>query len=529
MLDNLRANKGGIITYVFLFAIIIVFVVSFGPGSFDKGCTGAQGPVWAAKVNGQIIPATDYERGYQNLLRGFQQQAGQAFTRELAEQLGLASMAMNQLVERELVIQEAKRQGLVVPDEELAKTIFALPSFQTDGRFDKELYQRTVTSVYGSPSRFETVLREDLLYQRLMAGLRETVKVSDAEVKQAWAAEHDKVSLAFVRFAPAAAEAEVKKPTDAEVAAFAAKEGARIEKAYQEAAARFDQPKKVHARHILVRAAADAPAAESQAARQKLEALAARVQKGEDFAKVAAEASQDEGTKAKGGDLGFIAEGLVEKPFADAAFALKQGAVSEPVRTGSGWHLIKAEEVVEARKIPLEAARTDLARELLVKDRGAALLEQRAAAALAAVKAGKSLADLFPSAEAAKKAKKQPVTIGGLVVAADSTGPFSESGPFIPKLGAVPGLAATALATPAGQALPSVISTPQGPVVAVVESREKPDPARFDAEREAMATRLRNRRESQVQQAWLKKLRDAADVKINAAITAQAAAPGRDG
>jgi peptidyl-prolyl cis-trans isomerase D len=529
MLDNLRANKGGIITYVFLFAIIIVFVVSFGPGSFDKGCTGAQGPVWAAKVNGEVIPATDYERGYQNLLRGFQQQAGQAFTRELAEQLGLASMAMNQLVERELVVQEARRQGIVVSDEELAKTIFALPSFQTDGRFDKELYQRTVSSVYGSPSRFETVLREDLLYQRMMAALRETVKVSDAEVKQAWTTEHDKVSLAFVRFPPAAAEAEVKKPTDAEVAAFAAKEGARIEKAYQEGAARFDQPKKVHARHILVRAAADAPVAESQAAREKLEAIATRIQKGEDFAKVAAETSQDEGTKEKGGDLGFVAEGLVEKPFADAAFALKQGAVSEPVRTSSGWHLVKADEVVEARKIPLEAARADLARELLVKDRAAALLEQRAAAALAAVKRGTALAELFPTAEAAKKARRSPVLLGGVVLAADSTGPFAESGPFIPKLGAVAGLAATALATPAGQPLPSVVSTPLGPVVAVVESREKPDPAKFDAEREAIAARLRNRRESQVQQAWLKKLRDAADVKVNAALTGPGPGPGRAG
>jgi peptidyl-prolyl cis-trans isomerase D len=524
MLDNLRANKGGIITYVFLFAIIIVFVVSFGPGSFDKGCSGAQGPVWAAKVNGRIVPATDYERGYSNLMRSFQAQAGQAFTRELAEQLGLATMALNQLVERELVVQEARKQGLLVPEEELVRTIADLPGFQTGGRFDRALYDQVVKDNYGSPTRFEEVLREDLLYQRMMAGVRQTVKVSDAEVRQAWAAEHDRVDLSFVRFPLAAAEAEAKAPGDAEAAAFAAKEPARIEKAYQEGAARYDQPRKVKARHLLVKVAEGAAAADVAAARQKLEALAARVQKGEDFAKLAAAESQDENTRAKGGDLGFVAEGLVEKPFADAALALAAGAVSGPVRTASGWHLIKAEQVVEARKTPLEAARIELAKMLLKKDRAAVLARERAAAALAAVKAGRTLADLFPTEEAARKAKKAPVKLGTTVVAADTTGLFGADGAFVPKLGAVEGLAATAMTTPVGKALPAVVETAQGPVVAVVASREKPDEAQYAAQKDAIATRLRNRRESQVQQAWLKRLREGAKVEINKDLAGQTAA-----
>jgi peptidyl-prolyl cis-trans isomerase D len=524
MLDNLRANKGGIITYVFLFAIIVVFVVSFGPGSFDKGCSGAQGPVWAAKVNGEVIPATDYEQGYSNLMRSFQAQAGEAFTRELAEQLGLSTMAINQLVERKLVILEARKQGLLVPEEELVRTIAEIPAFQTGGRFDTELYKQMVVAQYGSPTRFETMLREDLLHQRMLAGVRQTVKVSDAEVRQAWAAEHDRVDVAFVRFPLAAAEAEVKAPGDAEAAAFAAKEGARIEKAYQEGAARFDQPKKVKARHLLVKVAPGAPGADEVAAKQKADALAARLAKGEDFATLAAAESQDENTRAKGGDLGFVAEGLVEKPFADAALALAKGAVSAPVRTTSGWHLIKAEEVVEAKKTPLEAVKVELAKGLLKKDRAAALARERAAAALAAAKAGKPLADLFPTEEAAKKAKRAPVKLGATVVAADTTGLFGADGAFVPKLGAVEGLAAAAMATPVGKALPTVLETAQGPAVAVVVSREKPDEAQFAAQKDAIATRLRNRRESQVQQAWLKRLRDAAKVEINKDLTAQPAA-----
>ena len=526
MLDNLRANKGGIITYVFLFAIIIVFVVSFGPGSFDKGCNAGQAPSWAAKVNGEVLPGEEYQRAYANLLRAFQQQAGPSFSRELAEQLGLSSMAMNQLVERALVIQEARRQGLVITDEELAKTIFELPSFQVDGHFDKEGYARAVEGAYGTRGRFEQVLREDLLYQRLLAGLRQTVKVSDAEVKEAWASEHDRVTLSFVRFPLAAAEAEVKKPTAADVAVFVARDGARLEQAWKEGAARFDQPKKVRARHILVKVPAGAAAPAEAAAKEKLEALAARVQKGEDFGKVAADASEDENTKSRGGDLGFVAEGVVEKPFADAAFALAQGQVSPPVRTAAGWHLVRADLVVPAKKVPLDEARAILAPELILKDRATALVKERAAAALAAVKAGKKLSDLFPSAEAAKAAKKPQVKLGELVLVADSTGPFGEQGPFVPRVGAAPELAADAVAAPVGP-LGKVYDTAQGPVVAVVEAHERPDQAQFAAQRPQVAQRLVSRKESQVQQAWLKKLRDGADVKLNPAI--QSATPVDNG
>ncbi len=141
------------------------------------------------------------------------------------------------------------------------------------------------------------------------------------------------------------------------------------------------------------------------------------------------------------------------------------------------------------------------------------------AAALAAVKAGKKLSDLFPTAEAAKAAKKAPVKLGEVVVAAESTGPFGEQGPFVPRVGAAPELAADALAANLGP-LGKVYETAQGPVVAVVESREKPDQAQFAAQREQVAQRLISRKEGQVQQAWLKQLRDAADVKLNPAVQA---------
>ena len=190
---------------------------------------------------------------------------GQSFTRELADQLGLRNVAMNQLVDRVLVVQEAKRRGLRVTPDEINRSVWAIPSFQTDGKFDIELYRRAVRQAYGSESRFEERLVDDLLFQKMMALIRESALVPEEEIRAAWMADADRVNLAYVRFPVAAARKEVKV-TDAEVSALLASDAARVRKAYEASAARYDVKKKVRARHILVRVPEGAPAAQDEAA-----------------------------------------------------------------------------------------------------------------------------------------------------------------------------------------------------------------------------------------------------------------------
>jgi peptidyl-prolyl cis-trans isomerase D len=172
--------------------------------------------------------------------------------------------------------------------------------------------------------------------------------------------------------------------------------------------------------------------------------------------------------------------------------------------------------------VPLDAARPQIARELLLKDRAKKLAGDRARAALDAARRGKALADLFPPAGA--KGKK-PVTLGGQAVAVDETGPFGRGAPFLPKRGPVPALRADALAAKKGDVLPKGYETPAGPVIAVVTLREVPNAAAFDAQRGALETRLRNRKESQVQTAWLEALRNGAKVEKNPALVAATSAP----
>jgi peptidyl-prolyl cis-trans isomerase D len=260
----------------------------------------------------------------------------------------------------------------------------------------------------------------------------------------------------------------------------------------------------VRVRHVLARVA---PGGDDAAARKKIDEASARVNKGEDFAKVAQALSDDAATRGRGGELGFVSEGLFDEAFAQAALALEAGQVSAPVKTPSGWHLVKAEEVVPAKKVSVDEARETIARELLVSDRAKALARERAEAALSQAKAG----------------KLAPVKIGDETVAPEETGPFGRATAFIPKLGEAPALLQDALAAKSGQALPKVYDTAAGPVVAVVKQRETPDPKAFEGQREAVMTRLRNRKESQVEGAWLRSLRNGARIETNDALIAAAA------
>ena len=523
MLDVLRSNAKSTFPWIIVIGIVVVFAINFGPGSLSKsgGCA-AHAPPFAARVNGKIISAAEWEREYRQLYQLFRAQAGEAFSRELAEQLGLSRQAMEQLIDRELVVQEARKRGVTVTRAELTRAVHEMPAFQENGQFKFEVYEESARSAYGSAAKFEAALKDGLLYQKMMTAVRETVKLSDAEVRSAWESDADRVQLSFVRFPVAAAQAEVAKPTDAEIKAFADAQGARIQKFYDENRARYDQKKRVRVQHVLARVTGG----DDAAARKKIEDAQARLKKGEDFAKVAAALSDDENTKARGGELGWVTAGLFDEAFAAAALSLEPGQVSEPVKSASGWHLVKAEEVVPAKHVPLEAARLEIARELLLVDRAKKIADARARVALEAARKGKSLAEQFPVVdEAAKKAGKKPVTFGGVPLVADDTGPFSRGTPFLPKLGAAPDLLADALAAKKGDVLPKVYDTPAGPVVAVVTLRETPDAAKFEQQREQLSTRLLNRKESQVVAAWLKAIRDGAKIETNTELeTAQAAA-----
>lgn len=519
MLDILRQNAKSVLTYVLFGIIILVFIISFGPGS--RGCTDVRvtQATWAAQVNGEQLSGSDFEQAYANLFRAYQARAGQGFTRELAEQLGLRRVAMDQLVERELLVQEGTRLGIAVTDEDLEAAIKQSPSFQVDGHFDSEVYKRAVSAAFGTPARFEERMRRDLLAQKVLALLRGTARVSEDEVREAFDAESDRVSIEFVRFPVSALRGEVKASPEA-VEAFRAKEADRIARFYKDNPERFDRKKRVRARHVLVRVDEKAPADQDAAAKKKIEEVLERVRKGEDFGKIAEQLSEDPSSQKKGGDLGWFGPGIMARPFEDAAFATSKGGLAGPVRTRFGWHAIQVTDVQEPELVSLDKAAPEIARDLLEEDLARAAAAKRAAEALAQARKGRSFAELFPPEPDPKAGKKgpAPVKLGGVLLRPEDTGSFGAGArPDVPRLGPQPQLFADALAARGPELLPKVYDTPAGPAIARVKERVRPDPAQFAARRPEVEERLRGRREAQLESAWMKALREKSQVQVNEA------------
>jgi peptidyl-prolyl cis-trans isomerase D len=144
----------------------------------------------------------------------------------------------------------------------------------------------------------------------------------------------------------------------------------------------FEQPKQVKARHILFRVDEEAPKEKEEEARKKAETVLEKARKGDDFAELAKEYSEGP-SGSRGGDLGYFAEGKMVKPFEEAAFALKNGEISDLVQTKFGLHIIKVEDVKEAGTQPLDEVRDQIKESLmkmatgeLAHERGLSLMDQ---------------------------------------------------------------------------------------------------------------------------------------------------------
>ncbi len=161
-----------------------------------------------------------------------------------------------------------------------------------------------------------------------------------------------------------------------------------VEEYYKKNKDKFKEPEQVKARHILIKVDAKADDKKWKEAEKKAKNIKKRIEKGEDFAKLAKEFSDDPGTKNKGGDLGFFTKGRMVPEFEAAAFALKPGQTSDPVKTVYGYHIIQTLEKKSAKQKEFKDVKAQI-RQMIQREKERELME-------------KMLADLK---------KKHPVTI----------------------------------------------------------------------------------------------------------------------
>jgi peptidyl-prolyl cis-trans isomerase D len=167
--------------------------------------------------------------------------------------------------------------------------------------------------------------------------------------------------------------------TGDEAQALVASDPERVEALYQSRLPEFQTPEQVRARHILFR---------GEGAVERAREARARLGSGEDFASLARELSDDLATREEGGDLGSFPRGRMLPALEEAAFALAEGEVSEPVQTERGVHLIRAEERSGGSVRSFEEVRFELARELIARDRAREAARRAAETLLERVRAG---------------------------------------------------------------------------------------------------------------------------------------------
>jgi peptidyl-prolyl cis-trans isomerase D len=382
VLKVIRRNASAAWVKVMFVAIVVVFVF-WGIGSV----VGGQKAQVVARINDQMIDPTEFYRTYNNLARMYADIYKDKLQPEMLQNLNLKSQAMDQLVRAELMRQEALRLGLRVSDAELEQSISTVPTFQQNGRFDKDVYLRTLRANNFTPGEFEEAQRDELLARKLQELVASGVQVSEAEVRDRYRFDNEKVDLNFIKLDAASFVPEVKL-TDAEVQAyydahrdkFREPDRVRIESVeytpdhftdkvdvtdeavqqyYTDHQTTYTKPEQVHARHILLKVPPDTAPELKEQVRKKAEDILKKVRAGEDFATLAQTYSEDS-SAAQGGDLGTFPRGKMVPAFEAAAFALPPGATSEIVETPFGFHIIKVESKEEARTQPLDEVRAQV-------------------------------------------------------------------------------------------------------------------------------------------------------------------------
>lgn len=402
MLKFLRKNKRATWIRGTFAAIVLVFIF-WGIGA-GVGMMGDRSEA-AVRINGEVIEPIRFARAYANVERMYRQIYQDKIPPELLKSLDLKQRALDQLIRVSLLRQEAERIGLQVGDAELAESIQTMPEFQDGGIFTKQRYLTLLRLNNIGVGEFEESKREELLVRKMDDLIGAGAQVSDAEARQQYHLDGDKVNLDFVRI-KASQFADQVQPTEADLQAYydAHKEDFRIPErvrieylqyqpalfqAQVEVAAaevqdyydshreQYEKPEEVRARHILIKFAPDAKEDEKAKARQRVEELLAKVKAGEDFAALATQSSQDEGSAAKGGDLGFFKRGQMVAPFEQAAFALEPGGVSDVVESPFGFHIIKVEEKHAAATQALEQVREQIVT-TLKQERAGVMAAERA-------------------------------------------------------------------------------------------------------------------------------------------------------
>ena len=384
MLDFLRKRKRNWIIIFFLGLIILSFIVFYGAGKLHEPTS-----VQVAEVNGEAISQQEFSLAYERAVDRYRQILKGSLTPEMLKGLNLKGSLLEEMIRNKLVLQEARSLGLTATDEDLVQHLSQAPEFQVGGRFNKEHYLQILRANQILPAQFEADQRDQLTMQRLYGVVLDAVHVTEAEVRDRYRIDQEKIDLSFVKL-PISDFAVQVKLTDDEVQKYyernkeSLKEPLRIQLEYLSypfekflASAdvsdkeieeyyqthredKFHNRREAKVRYISVPITDED---QKKGGRPRADEIVNAARAGKDFGQLAQSASNDP-SAAKGGDLGWVAQGQLPPPIEKVIFALKKGEVSDPIETPAGFQIFKVEDLKEEKVQSLKEATPEIVKTL---------------------------------------------------------------------------------------------------------------------------------------------------------------------
>lgn len=380
--------------------LAITFFGGFGILSVDwwRGRQGNQTTEPIAVVAGEELSAREFIRNYERAKRNWYQQMSRFYgevPEELLDTNTLKQDVLDEMVNRVLLQQEAKKLGIKISASEVNTQISQIPYFHDQsGAFSPQVYKRVLNSLQITEDEFESEVKQQLLINRVTSLIVAPVSVSEDEVKAYYEKSYEEVNLEFFEMDSEARyaqlkpeEKEIEQYYQSHISEFDWPEVRKIsyfrfpvsdfEKAvqvteadindyYEKSKDRYiSKPEQGHFRHILVKTPENASQDELNKARDKAEKIAGQILAGEDFAELAKKYSDDPGSAVKGGDLGWSERGSLVPEFENTGYSLPIGGVSEPVKSRYGFHIIQLLELKPAEYKPLSDVKDEIKKELI--------------------------------------------------------------------------------------------------------------------------------------------------------------------
>jgi peptidyl-prolyl cis-trans isomerase D len=387
MFDSIRKHQR-ILQFILLILILPAFVF-FGISGYEGMLAGDRG---VAKVGDREILQPEFDAAQRQQIDQLRQMLGDGVDTKLFDTPEARAEILEGLIAQKAIAAQAVARNVIVTDERVRQTILGIPGLKRDdGGFDDARYKALVASRGVTPAGFEAMVRGDLQVQALPDAVTASAFMPKAVRERLIALQEERREVREQRFAAADFAARIQ-PTDAQLAAyheangrvFETPESAKVEVVvltrdalaaqvtvspedlktyYEQNKARYGTPEERRASHILVKTGPEAKAK----AEQLLVQLKADPTK---FAALAKSASDDPGSAAQGGDLGFFARASMVKPFADAAFEMKQGEIRGPVESEFGQHIIVVTGIKPGAEKTFEQVRGELEREVRQQQAG---------------------------------------------------------------------------------------------------------------------------------------------------------------